>query len=119
MGTGTTDIIDFANEANLMEPEFIQDDQFRVVIYRPAAKDSGAIGGAIGGAIELTERQLEIMKLIKQNNKIAYREIAERLGINNSAVQTHIKKLKEKGVLNRVGGTRGYWKIMINDNDWT
>ncbi|MCD6116793.1 winged helix-turn-helix transcriptional regulator [bacterium] len=78
----------------------------------PNEKNGGAISGAIGGAIELTDRQKEILNLIKQDNKMAYREIAEKLGINNSAVQSHLYNLKEKGVLKRVGGTRGHWEVM-------
>jgi len=79
------------------------------------AKDditSGANGGANGGAKYLTDRQNEVLDLIKQNPRIAYRELAEKLGINNSAAQGHIKALKSKGVIERDGGTRGYWKII-------
>lgn len=69
--------------------------------------------GAIGGAIEsLTERQVEILELIKKNNKIAYREVAQRLEINNSAVQAQFDTLKEKSIIERIGGTRGYWKVL-------
>jgi len=60
-------------------------------------------GGAIGGAMELTARQ--------SDNKISYRAIAKKLNINDSAVDKHIKTLKEKGALKRVGGTRGYWEV--------
>jgi predicted HTH transcriptional regulator len=68
--------------------------------------------GAICGAIHLTERQKEVLELIRQNPKIAYRELAEKLGINDSAAQAHFKTLKDKGVIEREGGTRGYWKII-------
>ncbi len=71
----------------------------------------GSIGGAISGAIELTDRQQEILTLIKQNNKISYWEVAEMLGINNSATQSHFDTLKNKGVIERVGGTRGHWEV--------
>ncbi|WP_425596708.1 winged helix-turn-helix transcriptional regulator [Sinomicrobium weinanense] len=60
----------------------------------------------------LTERQVEILELIKENNKIAYREVAQRLEINNSAVQAHFDTLKEKDIIERIGDTRGYWKIL-------
>lgn len=71
-------------------------------------------GGAIGGAIdELTERQQEVLELIKENNRISYREVAEKLQINHSASQAHFNALKEKKIIVREGGTRGYWKILI------
>ena len=80
-------------------------------------KLGGAIGGAIedlGGAIEvsqLTERQQEILVLIRANPKVSYRSLAEQLGINQSALQKHLNHLKDAGWLERVGGTRGYWAI--------
>lgn len=70
-------------------------------------------GGAIGGAIEeLTDRQIEILKLIERNSKISYRKVSELLKINYSAAKAHFDALKEKGIITRIGGTRGYWKII-------
>jgi ATP-dependent DNA helicase RecG len=57
----------------------------------------------------LTERQKEV---IKQDNKISYRAIAQQLNINESAVLKHIEILKDKGFIERIGGTRGYWKVI-------
>lgn len=76
-------------------------------------KTGGAIGGAIGSAkVELTDRQREVLELIKANSRISYREVAEKLLINNSAAQAHFETLKEKKIIIREGGTRGYWKII-------
>lgn len=61
--------------------------------------------------MELTARQIEIINIIISDNKISYRAIAKKLNINDSAVDKHIKTLKEKGALKRVGGTRGYWEV--------
>ena len=71
----------------------------------------GPIGGPIGGAINLTSRQNQILSIIRENNKISYRTLAVELEINDSAVKKHLKALKNKGVLERIGGTRGHWKI--------
>ena len=69
--------------------------------------------GAIGGAIVLTPRQKQIIERIRQNDTISYRIIAGNLNINESAVLKHFKSLKEKGVIERIGGTRGHWQINI------
>ena len=73
-------------------------------------------GGAIsekGGAIKkLTTRQLIVFQLIKSNFKIGYRAIAEEMGVNESAVQRHVEILKEKGFIERIGGTRGSWNVL-------
>ena len=60
----------------------------------------------------LTDRQKEILILIKGNNKISRRIIAEKLKINESAVKQHLNKLKDKGIIKRIGGTRGYWNVL-------
>ena len=79
-------------------------------------KKGGAIGGAIdnkkGGAIpKLTDRQITVLQIIKSDNKISYRAIADKMDINESAVLKHLEILKEKGYIERIGGTRGSWKI--------
>ena len=87
----------------------------RVAFKEEADNEGGAIGGAIGGviggAIDLTDRQKEVLELIEEENTISYKALAEKLGINESAVGKHIEVLKEKKVIERVGGTRGYWRI--------
>jgi len=77
----------------------------------------GAIGGAIGGTIKLTQRQKEIVSILEKNNKISSRELSEKLRINHSAVQKHLNALKRKGIILRIGGTRGYWQINQPIND--
>ena len=89
---------------------------------RSGGSIGGSIGGTIGGPmgdpigvpIDLTPRQLELIKIIEVNNKISYRTIARTLKISASAIKKHLQVLKEKGVLERIGGTRGYWVVKIN-----
>ena len=75
-------------------------------------------GGQIGGQTEnlsqqLSERQIEIFKLIESDLKITRKQIAEKLEINESAVQKHIKTLIEKKIIERRGTKNGYWKILV------
>lgn len=68
-------------------------------------------GGPIGGPISLTERQKEVLELIRANPAISRRALAKELNINPSAVTKHLDALKDKGVLKRIGGTRGHWQV--------
>ena len=77
----------------------------------------GPIGSPIGSPIELTERQKEILLLIANNTKISRRDLAIQLNINVSAMQGHFDNLKKKGVLTRIGGTRGYWQVAGLDKE--
>jgi ATP-dependent DNA helicase RecG len=111
MGRETLKIISACAEAGLPEPEIIEKDGgVQVTIYRET------IGGQIGGQIgELTDRQREILGLIKENNRLIKRALAKNLKINVSAAQAHLGILKSKGVIAREGGTQGYWKIIAEE----
>lgn len=120
-GRGTLKIYNSCKEHGLPEPDIKEKDGgFMVALYK-TAKDNGkggpiggSIGGPIGGPIEeLTDRQREVLHLIKENNKLTKRRLAEKLTINVSAAQGHLDTLKEKKIIERIGGTRGYWKILI------
>ncbi len=77
------------------------------------SNQGGPISGPISGPIELTDRQKEVLQLIKKDVKLTKRGLATILGINVSAAQAHLDNLKDKGFIKREGGTRGYWKILI------
>ena len=74
---------------------------------------SGQMGGQIGGQICLTDRQKDIIDLLKQNSKISRKAISKILDIAESATQKHLESLKNKGAIKRVGGTRGWWEVLI------
>jgi ATP-dependent DNA helicase RecG len=82
----------------------------------------GQMGGQMGGQIDssvmvsqkhLTPRQLEVLTLISENAKISRRALSVQLNINESAVLKHLELLKQKGYIERIGGTRGFWKVNI------
>ena len=66
-------------------------------------------GGAMG---DLTDRQKEVLAIIRTDQSRSYSAIAEPLSINESAVLKHIEILKNKGYIIRIGETRGHWQII-------
>jgi len=131
-GRGTLKIINACKEAGLPEPDikemnggvevtiFFQTivDETGSPIGSPIGSPTGSpigspIGGPIGSPIDnLTDRQKEVLKIIEEHNKISKRKLAEQLNINVSAAQAHLDILKEKGLIRREGGTRGFWEIL-------
>jgi ATP-dependent DNA helicase RecG len=62
------------------------------------------------GGERLSERQKRILKQIEQNNTISVKEISTSLQIANRTVEREIQKLRNMGIIERIGGDRGgYW----------
>jgi ATP-dependent DNA helicase RecG len=55
------------------------------------------------------------MDLIKGNPDITYDPMAEATGKGRSTIRRHIKALREKNLLRRVGSARhGHWELISN-----
>ncbi|HHU97914.1 MAG TPA: HTH domain-containing protein [Petrimonas sp.] len=60
----------------------------------------------------ITTRQLQVLELIKKNNKISRERISKLLKVSESFIYRDIEKLKNIGKLERKGSTKsGYWEI--------
>lgn len=56
---------------------------------------------------------VQILELIKADPKITLQEIAEKTNRSKRAIEMQVKKLRENGVLRRVGATKnGHWEIV-------
>lgn len=63
-------------------------------------------------AERLSDREQQILNLIIEDPGYTTSQMGAKLAISRVAVGNHIKSLKEKGVIERVGSDRkGYWKI--------
>jgi len=62
----------------------------------------------------LTSNQINILKLLTNNNRLTRIQLAEELNISPETIKKNIEKLKEKGLLKRIGSDKGgYWKVLI------
>ena len=58
-----------------------------------------------------------ILSLIAENPRITSMQMAERLGINRSAISKHLKRMQEEGVVRRIGPDKGgHWEVNHNTN---
>jgi ATP-dependent DNA helicase RecG len=61
---------------------------------------------------KLTKRQIELINLIKENTKITQKELSGKIGISPQYIRKLMVKLKEKGLIERIGPDKGgYWKV--------
>ena len=116
VGTGTEDIIRKCREYGLRTPEFYQEEDFRVVIWRTAEfrSDPKAIQSD-PKAIQSDPNKVEaLIRLVKVNPSISRAELAKQLGLSERQVRKIIDCLRAEGRLVRRGGTTGEWLIIKN-----
>ena len=138
-GSGIKRILNAAKEYGLLEPKFQEfDNMFRVELFRdslPMTLENKNIGEtsekhrrSIGEVSEKQETvdfnstQLEILKLLMENNRLSAVKLAEKIGVASRNIENNIKKLKELDILVRHGSPKnGYWEVIDcsekNDED--
>lgn len=67
------------------------------------------VGNKVGNP---TDNQQMIINQIKLCNKISATKLSEIVGISKRKIEVNLAKLKEQGILERIGGTRGYWEVL-------
>ncbi len=54
----------------------------------------------------------KILSLLKKNSTITINELSKKTGLSDSGIKRVLKKLKDEGVIKRVGGLKGgYWEV--------
>lgn len=62
---------------------------------------------------KVTENQKKILQQMAQNPRISSRELGEFIGISDRKVRENVRKLKDKGVIRRVGSAKGgHWVVI-------
>lgn len=63
--------------------------------------------------VELNITEESILRIIMKNPKVTQISIANKLDISEKTVKRNIAKLKEKGIIKRIGADKnGYWKVL-------
>ncbi|MFO8051428.1 MAG: winged helix-turn-helix transcriptional regulator [Thermoplasmatota archaeon] len=62
----------------------------------------------------LSTTEKEILDLIASDPNISQRELADRIGITVDGIRYNMDKLKERGIIKRIGGKKtGHWEVLI------
>ena len=90
----------------LIEPEITEKSGgFEVVVY------DKKVGEKVGE--KLSENQKQIIQFLKENKFISIKDLSINVGIAEKNIENNLAKLKEKGLLRRVGADKGgYWEII-------
>ncbi len=88
----------------------INDDQSEQLTVKESGQEIDS-----GGQKRWSEKAVKLLDLIKGNPTITRKELSDALGINPSAVQKHIDKLKNEGIILREGSDKkGSWKVIVS-----
>ena len=122
LGSGFPLILSAWNEKHWLKPQLIEQRdllQVKLILSIETKKDpkddpkGDPKGDPKNGLIELTERQYDILLIIKDDVSITREQLAQRLGVSDSTIKRELAVLKNKGYLNRDGGkTYGKWIVL-------
>jgi ATP-dependent DNA helicase RecG len=109
--------------AGLREPTFASDAFFRATFQRlpefamkegmPGAEEAGKGPGAKTTQETTQKTTQKIIALIRRNPEITRQELAAELGITDSGVKYHLKKMQDKGLIRRIGADKGgHWELV-------
>ena len=63
--------------------------------------------------LPVNKKQVELIKLLKENPGYTYNDLAERLKRTRETVRVNLRKLEELGLIRRIGADKnGHWEIL-------
>lgn len=107
LGTGTGEIIKTCREKKLRQPQFSQEENFRVVIWRASHSPAPDLSQDDNSSRVLSQRQVDILKLIRKDAGISRACLAKQLKVHVKTIGRDLDTLNSKGVLKHIGPTRG------------
>lgn len=139
LNEGVDKIFQEMDEAGLPAPEYENDNDYylKLVLKNnltqrvPRLRDDRAanvgnydgndVGNHVGNAkIQLNETEEKVLKLVIKDQSLSAQRISEILGVGKRQTERTLKSLREKGLIFREGGTRGFWKILeVPQDQWS
>lgn len=110
VGSGIGRMREFMDQAGLKEPVFESDTFFRAIFYRnPEYALKSVVEKTVEKDVEKTVEK--ILALIKESPTITQHKLQAKTGLTRRGIEWNLKKLKEEGVLRRIGPDKGgYWE---------
>lgn len=113
-GSGFPRIFRDCRDYGLKEPEIIDfDGDLRVNLYRTTDQTTDQTGTNM--PVKLNKKEKIILSYLKKKPDGTQHEIAKATSLSLSTIKYYMKKLQEKGCLQRMGTHRkGYWVVRFN-----
>jgi ATP-dependent DNA helicase RecG len=114
-GRGIEKIVEESQKFNGITPQFRWLNGLWVEFYFNQEKSlPNGLGEKLGN--RLGDTQQNILTLMQNNPKISITALASELSISTTAIEKHIKTLKEQSYLKRVGSAKGgHWDVKTDE----
>lgn len=114
VGTGTEDIINKCRDYGLKTPEFYQEEDFRVVIWRANEEQDDPNRSKDDPKMiqSVPNDEARLVELIKETPSISRAELSKQLSLSERQIRKIIDQLRANGKLIREGGKVGKWIIV-------
>ncbi len=111
LGSGIRNMVKYTKIYSGGVPEFKENDIFTTII--PLNDTVNApVNEPVNALVKLNNTQKLIIKLMRENNQITQIELSKELKVNESTIKRNISKLRNKGMLRRIGSDKnGYWEV--------
>ena len=120
-GSGFVKILRAWNEQHWMKPQ-VSEDTFHELtsvklmykIDEPSKRPNSDLDKDLINDLEknLSENQIKIINFMSENANITQSELSNLIGINEKNIRNNIKKLKDLGLIQRIGSPKnGYWEV--------
>jgi ATP-dependent DNA helicase RecG len=114
-GRGTNRVIAMCKEHGVTPPIFEERSGFLVVTFKAQMVQGGAPGEDTQKTTQdATQKTTQkIVALISQNPQITRQRLARETGISADGIKYHLKRLRQKGVIRRIGPDKGgHWEVV-------
>ena len=109
---------DRAFEGELPQTKTIQETAHETVektVVKSGTGNRVGLGERLGEKLgeKLGERRLKIVELVSTNAKVSISELADKVGISQTAIENNLRWLKMRGIIRRVGPDKGgHWEVI-------
>ena len=89
-------------------------DYYRIEFFFEKETAGNEAGEKVGEKVgeKLTKNQESIIRFLKENTRLSIKGLSEKVGIAEKNIEANLSKLKQKGILKRIGPDKGgHWEI--------
>lgn len=124
LGSGVRNLFKYSKFYSGGDPKFIEGDVFRIIVplshqyveetAKSTTQSTTQTTQSTTQTTTLTENPFvqSVLKLIEQEPFLSQAKMAEKLGVNQNTLKYYMKKMKNNGIVERLGSSRkGKWVI--------